>query len=147
MSKQDIILDSSVIAKWFFPEEGSQIALEIKKDFATNIISISVPLLIYYEMNNLLKTAVKRLRLNEKKAISAYEAFLNLNFIVYSSEELMKKTLKDAIELDISSYDASYIVLAEYLKKPFFTADQKLLNKVKSEFVFNLQNYGLKNES
>jgi len=140
----DIILDSSVIAKWFFPEESGQLALKIKDDFTTNITSISAPLLLYWEINNLLKTATKRSRITAKSAVSVYEAFLKLNFIVYSSEELMTKTLKIAIRFDISSYDASYVALAEYLQKPFFTADQKLLSKVISNFVFDLKSYGEK---
>jgi len=140
----DIILDSSVIAKWFFPEENGQLALKIKDDFTTNVTSISAPLLLYWEINNLLKTATKRSRITAKSAVSVYEAFLKLNFIVYSSEELMTKTLKIAIQFDISSYDASYVALAEYLQKPFFTADQKLLSKVISNFVFDLKSYGEK---
>ena len=89
MTTADIILDSSVIAKWFFPEESGQLALKIKDDFTTNVTSISAPLLLYWEINNLLKTATKRSRITAKSAVSVYEAFLKLNFIVYSSEELM----------------------------------------------------------
>ena len=144
MTTADIILDSSVIAKWFFPEESGQLALKIKDDFTANVTSISAPLLLYWEINNLLKTATKRSRITAKSAVSVYEAFLKLNFIVYSSEELMAKTLKIAIQFDISSYDASYVALAEYLQKPFFTADQKLLSKVISNFVFDLKSYGEK---
>ena len=144
MTTADIILDSSVIAKWFFPEENGQLALKIKDDFTANVTSISAPLLLYWEINNLLKTATKRLRITVKSAVSVYEAFLKLNFIVYSSEELMAKTLKIAIQFDISSYDASYVALAEYLQKPFFTADQKLLSKIISNFVFDLKSYGEK---
>ena len=144
MTTADIILDSSVIAKWFFPEESGQLALKIKDDFTANVTSISAPLSLYWEINNLLKTATKRSRITAKSAVSVYEAFLKLNFIVYSSEELMTKTLKIAIRFDISSYDASYVALAEYLQKPFFTADQKLLSKVISNFVFDLKSYGEK---
>lgn len=140
-----IILDSSVAAKWFFPEENSDTATKIKDDFASGIISIAVPTLFYYELNNLLKTATKRLRLNAKNAQNVYEAFLKLSFVAYCSEDLMKKTLKKAIEFDISSYDASYIALANHLRIPFFTADQKLLKKIKSKFLFGLEKYPVSN--
>lgn len=147
MNKSNIILDSSVVAKWFFPEVESEIALAIKKDFSANKISIAVPLLIYWEISNLLKTATKRLRLNQKGAVRAYGAFLKLNFVVYSSAELMKNTLKNAIEFDISSYDASYIALANLLQIPFYTADRKLMNKVDSKFVFDIKDYRVKGDS
>lgn len=141
MKASGVILDSSVVAKWFFPEEHSEEALRVKDDFASNAITLSVPLLLYYEINNLLKTATKSFRINANNALSVYEAFLKLDFIVYSSENLMTKALKKAIEFDISSYDASYIVLADYLEKPLYTADQKLLSKVKSKFIFDIKSY------
>lgn len=141
MKTSGVILDSSVIAKWFFPEEHSKEALRIKDDFASNAITVSVPLLLYYEINNLLKTATKSFRIPASDALSVYEAFLKLDFIVYSSEDLMTKALKKAIEFDISSYDASYIVLADYLEKPLYTADQKLLSKIKNKFIFDIKNY------
>ena len=138
----NLILDSSVIAKWFFPnEEESDIALKIKEDFVNKKITISAPTLLFYEVNNILKTAVKSLRIKKEKAIRAYRGFLDLGIIVYSSEELLENTLDKAMNLDLSSYDASYIILADYLKAPFFTADKKLLSKVKSKFTFNLEEY------
>ncbi|OGD87297.1 hypothetical protein A2164_04040 [Candidatus Curtissbacteria bacterium RBG_13_35_7] len=139
---RSIVVDSSVIAKWFFPDEQeSDLALQIKEDYIKGDLLISAPLLIYYEINNLLKTSVKSMRINRKKAFAAYNGFLNLDFIVYSQKNLLEQALEMAIKLDISSYDASYIVLAEYLQSPFFTADQKLYIRAKSKYVKKLQEY------
>lgn len=135
-----IILDSSVIAKWFFPsEENSEMALKIKDMFLTHEFTLSVPSIIYYEINNLLKTAITRLRINEKLAKSAYEGFLELEIISYSSKELMHTTLEIAILLDISAYDASYIALSQHLNAPFITADEKLVAKAKNDNVQDLK--------
>ncbi|MGI8419392.1 MAG: type II toxin-antitoxin system VapC family toxin, partial [Candidatus Levyibacteriota bacterium] len=131
----------SVIAKWFFVEDDSDNALIIKEAFTSNKISVAIPLLLYYEINNLLKTAVKKYRIDENDAAEVYKAFLQLNFVTYSSEFLMEKTLAIAIKHDISSYDATYIALAEYLQIKLLTADQKLLNKVQNKFVIHLNNY------
>lgn len=139
---KNVILDSSVIAKWFFPDEKEgAVSLQIREDFTTNLISISVPQLIYYEVNNLLKSAVKSLRIEEKVAISAYEGFLDLDFIIYSPKKLLNLTLKTALSLDISSYDAAYLSLADYLQIPLFTADQKLLEKAGHPFIKPLGSY------
>ena len=136
----NIILDSSVIAKWFFPsEEDGEIALKIKALFLSKEITISIPILIYYEINNLIHTAVKSLRISEKLAKEAYLGFLELDLVAYSSKQLMEMALDKAISLDISSYDASYLVLSEYLKIPFITADQKLVDKAKTNLVENLK--------
>lgn len=141
MKNTTLILDSSVIAKWFFPEEDSEKALQIKEKFVNNEISIAVPLLLCYEVNNILRTAVKAFRIDIKDAIDVYNAFLKLNFIVYSSQSLMTKTLETALKFDISSYDASYISLSEYLNTTFLTADQKLLRKVSSTSAVDIRSY------
>lgn len=136
----NIILDSSVIAKWFFPsEEDGEIALKLRDLFLSKDISISAPTLIYYEINNLIRSAIKSLRINKKLAQEAYLGFLELNLITYSSKELMELALEKAISLDISSYDASYLTLAEYLQVPLITADQKLIDKAKGDLIQNLK--------
>lgn len=143
MNKQSIILDSSVIAKWFFhDEEDNEKALLIKDQFARKKISIAAPLVIFYENNNLLKTAVKAFRIDEKLGLNAYKAFLQLDFILYSSEELLLKALEIALKYNISSYDASYLALAEYLQVKFLTANKKLLNKASGKFIGDLKDYG-----
>jgi len=137
-----IIVDSSVVAKWFFPdEENSQAALQIQTDFIEGKLSICVPALIYYELNNILKTAMTILRIEKTLANQAYEGFLSLDLISYSTSELLISTLDKAVEFNISSYDASYVVLADYLKADFYTADEKLLGKVKNNFIKNLMSY------
>lgn len=143
MSKSTIILDSSVIAKWFFPEEDSDMALHIKEKFVDGELSIAIPILLYYEVNNILKTASKLVHINTQDTLKVYQSFLNLNFIAYSTTKLMVNTLEIAMKYDISSYDASYLALAEHLQIPFITADQKLVNKVTSKYVFKLENYKL----
>jgi len=140
--KTNIVVDASVAAKWFFPdEEFAKDAFRIQQDFLDKTVVLSVPTLIYYEINNILKSAVQSKRVTEKEAIEAYEGFLNLEFAVYSSKDLMKQALAKATEYDISSYDASYVALASYLKIPFFTADRKLLDKVGDKFIFGLESY------
>ncbi len=143
MTNTTLILDSSVIAKWFFPEVDNEKALILKDKFIDRSISIAIPLLLFYEINNILKTATKSLRIDTREAIKVYKAFLNLDFIIYSSEFLMVSTLEIAIRFNISSYDASYVALAEHLQAIFLTADKKLLNKVSSKFILDLKNYSV----
>ncbi|HVF69182.1 MAG TPA: type II toxin-antitoxin system VapC family toxin [Xanthomonadales bacterium] len=141
MNKTTVILDSSVIAKWFFAENDCEQALRIKEQFTNGLLSVAIPTFLYYEVNNLLRTAVKRLRINENDAKKAYNSFLILDFVSYSSEFLLEKTLEIAIKFDISSYDASYIALSEYLQAPFLTSDKKLVNTVENKFVIDLKDY------
>lgn len=138
---KSILIDASVVAKWLLPDEEDLMADSIKRDFAKRIIAISVPAFIFYEINNLLKSAVLRRRINAKDAISLYGDFLDFEFTVYWSRQLLKAALEKALEFNISSYDASYVVLAEYLQIPFYTTDAKLVKKASSKLVKLLENY------
>ena len=139
--KKVIIIDASVAAKWLLPDEDDFRADSIKRAFANRQIEIAVPVFIFYEVNNLLKSAVLSNRISFKDSLDFYEYFLNLNFNIHSSKLLLKNTLQTALKLEISSYDASYIALAEYLQSPFYTADEKLIKKTKSKWVKNLEEY------
>lgn len=137
-----IITDSSVIVKWFLEDEQDRIpAIQIQKAFTTKDISIIIPHLAFYEVGNVLKVAVKAKRVDEDRAKIFYKAFLDLEFVVISTVELFNKSFLKALKLNISSYDASYIVLAENLKIPFYTADEKLLQKAKGKYVKHVKHY------
>lgn len=138
---KSILIDASVVAKWLLPDEENLIADLIRKDFAKRIIAISVPAFIFYEINNLLKSAVLSRRINAKDAICLYGDFLDFGFTVYWSRQLLKAALEKALELNISSYDASYVALAEHLQVPFYTADEKLVKKASGKLVRLLENY------
>lgn len=137
-----LIIDASVVAKWLLEDEQENPqALKIKNDFLDNKVTISVPIFLYYEVNNLLRSATLSKRMNPEKAVKAYQGFLDLGFIVYSSKELLTATLKKAFDMDISSYDASYIALAQYLQVPFYTADEKLVKKASTSLIKVLDDY------
>lgn len=138
----DIIIDSSVALKWFFLEEKyNNEALSIKKSFAEKEIIISVPILFFYEVGNVLKNSVKSSGVNSNKVKIAYEKFTHAEFTIYSSKELFKDAFEKAAKLDIPFYDASYVILAEYLKIPFYTADEKLLQRAKGKYLSHLKDY------
>lgn len=141
MKPRLIILDASVAIKWLLPDEQDDYAFQIKNDFADKKILIAVPLLFFYEIGNILKNASKSLRIASKDSIKVYQSFLELEFIVYSSKELFKESLQKSLDLDISCYDASYVVLAEYLEIAFYTADDRLITKANSKWVKRLTEY------
>lgn len=141
MNATNIIVDASIIIKWLLPDEEDTVALKIKQDFEEKLLTISVPHIIYYEIGNVLKTAIIRNRIKRDEAKKLYRAFIDLEFITYAMKDLLSLALIKSLENDISFYDASYIALSEYLQIKFLTADQKLLNKVKSKLVIDLKNY------
>lgn len=138
---KSIIIDASLVGKWLLSDEQDLQTNLIKDDFKSQNISICVPIFLFYEVNNLLKSAVLSGRISKREAQELYEGFLDLDFIVYWSKDLLKNTLQKAIDLDVSSYDASYVALAEHLQIPLYTSDQKLLLKTKSNLIRDLKDY------
>lgn len=141
MITSNIIIDASIIIKWLLPDEEDAQALRIKQDFNENRVTINIPHFTYYEIGNVLKTAVKRERIKEDIATKLYSSFIDLEFIAYAMSDLFTLALFKSIDFDISYYDASYIALSEYLQIPFITADQKLLKKVTNKFIIDINDY------
>jgi predicted nucleic acid-binding protein len=138
----NLILDASVFAKWFLVDEHDRdIALQIRLDYLNGRISISLPSLIFYEVNNFLKSAVLRFRIKPKVALDCFNGFLELELRIYPADFLQDQILKNALVYNISSYDSSYVTLAQYLKIPYFTADKRLVKAVKSNLVRHISKY------
>jgi len=139
--KKTIIIDASVAAKWLLPDEYDLRADVIKKSFTDREIAVAVSNLIFYEINNLLNSAALSKRISVRDSANFYESLLNLDFTIHWSKELLIKTLQKALDLNISSYDASYVALAQSLQIPLYTADEKLVKKVNSPLVKSLIDY------
>jgi predicted nucleic acid-binding protein len=123
-----IVLDASVIAKLFLKEEGSDIAVRLKDDHVEGRIEILAPSLMKYELISALKS--KNFSKNEIKL--ALEVVKDYGFsTIELDDELFDKVAEIACDYNVSSYDASYIALAEDLGVILCTADGKMHGKVK----------------
>ena len=54
-------------------------------------------------------------------------------FDVSAPKELLLETSRLSVQHNITTYDASYLALSEHLNIPFFTADDKLLKRVRGK--------------
>lgn len=138
---KSLVIDASVAAKWLLPDEQDFTAKLIKDEFAKRAISIYIPALLFYEVNNLLKSAALAKRIKSKETSRVYEAFLDLDFNVYWSKQILKDALKIALKLNLSSYDAAYVALAEDLQIPFYTADGRLVKQASNKLIKSLDEF------
>jgi predicted nucleic acid-binding protein len=53
--KDQFVVDSSVVAKWFLTESGSDKAIQLRDEFATGRLELAVPSLLFYEVMNTLR--------------------------------------------------------------------------------------------
>ena len=55
MEKETLVLDASVIVKWFCEEEYTDIALRLRDRFFVGELTIVVPELMFYEVSNAMR--------------------------------------------------------------------------------------------
>ncbi|HCS78623.1 TPA: hypothetical protein DIV55_02665 [Patescibacteria group bacterium] len=129
----NLVLDASVITKWFFEEEDTDQALKLLEKHKLETIQINVPVLLFFEFGN---TVVKKFR----EDIDTREEFnrnltdlfsIQLSF-AETTPDLLKLVYSVASRYEITFYDAIYVALAKSLKCDFVTADKKLVEATKT---------------
>jgi predicted nucleic acid-binding protein len=127
----DAVVDASVGIKLLIEEPGS---LEADRLFAVLAASpparFYVPDLFFIECANILWKYVRRFGYPAENARSDIADLLVLDLSAISTTALLPMALEQAIEYDITVYDACYVVLAQELTFPLVTADKKLLRKL-----------------
>ncbi len=127
MEKEKVVVDASIVAKWFLEEEYSGQALKLRDDYIGGSFQIVVPSLLEYEVLNALRYSGVYSP-EELRSIG-----LALNKYGFETRELggelKAKTIALAIEHNITIYDASYIALAKTLNAKLYTADNELVEK------------------
>jgi predicted nucleic acid-binding protein len=127
------VVDASVGIKLFVPEEySSEVLSFFKPSSSDEPDDIFVPDLFYAECANILWKYVHRVGYPFSEAKKDIAELKKINLITVSSVQLMEKALELALEWDITTYDACYLALADQLKAPLLTADEKLLKRVKA---------------
>ena len=124
-----LVLDTSVILKWFLQENYSDISLKIREDFYNEVHEIVEPDLLLYEFANVLRYNPVYRGEDIKKAI---DSLIETDFnIVLPTLELMKDAVDLAKKHYITVYDAIFVSLAKLIGAIFVTADEKLYKKIK----------------
>jgi predicted nucleic acid-binding protein len=125
-----LILDSSVIAKLFLEESGSEGALEIMESSYIEDLEIIASDLIFYEVGNTIWKHIRKKNKDGTKYINKLY-LLNINYIPLN-EDLAVKAMKLAQKHDITYYDGVHIALGQELKSKLVTEDKLLLSKFDS---------------
>lgn len=123
---KNIVVDTSVIVKWFLPEYGAKSAMKLKDDYLTQKIKICSRDLLLYEFTSAFNNYSK-IKLEQKDFMVAVKTLTSLKLTIYPIDysELME-LFSSAKKLAVSIYDCSYLLLAKRLKSPLYTADKKL---------------------
>lgn len=124
-----LVLDTSVVLKWFTEENYSKVALKIREDFYTGVHGIVEPDLLLYEFSNALRYNQNYAQDEVNKAVeSLFELQID---ILVPTLEILKEASELSRKYGITVYDAVFVSLAKSIEAVFVTADEKLYGKIK----------------
>jgi predicted nucleic acid-binding protein len=131
-----LVLDASVIVKWFNREEHTEKALEVKKQYEKGGIDLTEPELLAYELGNSLRYNPNFGMEDTRQALSALEK-LQIPTQPLTGE-LASRTVESAYLYGLTIYDSAYVALADMMNTTLYTADTELLDKVSKPYVRHL---------
>jgi predicted nucleic acid-binding protein len=122
------VLDTSVVVKWFFLEEGTDRAEILLRELEDGAARGIVPSSFYYEFCNVLWVK-RRQGLREEGASSIWQELIQLPLEVIDGP--LPQTLAFSFRHEVSPYDAAFVVLAQSQDCDLVTADETLWRKVR----------------
>lgn len=122
-----IFLDSSVIAKLFIDEKGSENASTLMKLSGTNGVEIKAAELSIYEVGNeIVKNLGKKSRNTDEFMMQLF--LLNIDYISLDSD-LAARATEIAVKKSVSYYDAVHVATCQENEGILVTEDKLLLKK------------------
>lgn len=135
-----VILDSSVVFKWFNETEiNTEAAFSILNEHITGENLIWVPDLIFYELTNAWATKSELKIKQIYKCLRILDSY-NLK-ILQVDFKLLEKIVNFSKTYKVSVYDAIYAVIAQENKCDLITADDRFTDRVNLNFVKKLSSY------
>jgi predicted nucleic acid-binding protein len=119
----EVVLDASVIAKWFHTggEENIAAATKLRGAFEAGELSVLTPSLLHLEIMN---AAGRRWRLDETALLAVAEALGALQFAITEPDLGLLATW---VARGLTAYDAAYVAVAEAESLSLITDDGGIL--------------------
>ncbi len=121
----DLVVDASVVVKWFLEEAGSDRAGALRDDFAAEDVTLHAPEILPFEVMSALCGSGAY---SEEKTLQAQLALEQAGFRIHRfSDELARRAVHLVYERRLTIYDAAYLALARVLPARLVTADDALV--------------------
>ncbi len=130
----DIVVDSSVMAKWILPEPDSVQAQRLVSEVALKGERLIALDLAFAEVTNAIWKRYHRGLATLDEARQFLEDLLQTPVHVEATIRLLKPALEIAARYDRAIYDALFVSLCEDLALPGVTADEAMYNAVHADF-------------
>ena len=130
----DIVVDSSVAAKWILPESDSIEARRLVSNSSTTGERLFVLDLALAEVANAIWKRHHQRIIGTEEARELLGRLLRIPVRVQPSTRLLDSALEIASTYDRAIYDALFVALAHDLQLPGVTADEPLWQAVHADF-------------
>lgn len=124
----NVVIDASVAAKWFLPEQYSQDALRL----LSPEYELQAPDLIQVEVGSVMLKAVRRKWMDLDEAGRVLEDMAAAPVRLFPANQHIVEALRIAQQQGGSLYDAIHISLAHSLEAPLATNDTRLAATAKA---------------
>lgn len=122
------VVDASVAAKWFFPEEHSEYARRLLARRHT----LFAPDLIWAELGDITWKRRRRGELESDEAAQLLADLIRLPLQILPSQALVAPALELAVATDRTVYDCLYLAAAIGRKCRLVTANERFVNSLSS---------------
>lgn len=122
---ETLVLDASVVIKWVYSEELSQIAQSLRGQFR-----FAAPQLILAESANILWKKVVRREMSSDEAVLSAQLLARADIELVSLTNLTETATSLAIEIEHTAYDCFHLALCLDRNLRMVTADDKLARKL-----------------
>jgi predicted nucleic acid-binding protein len=120
--RREVVLDSSVVVKWFSTETKTDDALRLRDLYTQGSLEITITEILIIEVANALRYKPDY---NAEKLRKALSSLLSLHMnIVHLNENIMSRTSEIAYDGKVTFYDAMPVAIAEQRKTTCITADE-----------------------
>ena len=130
MERGQVVVDASVVAKWFPVEEHSREARLLRDAYVGGLLDLAAPELLPFEVLNALRYSGAYGEDELKEAARTLDDFQLALFRLEG--ELAQLAVEISMRKGVTIYDASYVALARLLGTVLYTADEKLIRKTGS---------------
>ncbi len=124
----ELVIDSSVVVKWFIDEPLDDIAKLIRDEWKAQRLICFAPDLLFVEMGNIIWKKRRKNVITSDDAALVIDGLQRLPWRVTSTESLLHEAYNIAMQTDRTVYDSCFLALAKRLNCPFVTADDRLAN-------------------
>ncbi len=123
-----LVVDASVALKWVVGEPDSDAAAQLLTELAAGSLSLIAPDHVVGEVGNGLRKRVAQQVLTAEEARDALEALSDLGLELVSDSTRWFRCLSAALNWQLTTYDALYVLLAQDLESELVTADARLVD-------------------